>query len=321
MNRNAEIYRELVDIVTKHAPSDGEFPAEIPRLLLSRRSSPTAPVHAALRPCFAFVVQGAKSLTVGTDSLKYRVGDFLVATLDLPVISRVTTASAAKPSLIIGLEIDSERLATLFSRVDVTTLALPSSHAARGFAVNRASPHLLDAVVRMLRLLDRPEDIAAMAPLYEQEILYRLLTGPCASRLLHIARADVPTSSVSKATRWLGAHFAEPLRIEDLAQHVGMSVSSLHHHFKAVTAISPLQYQKQLRLNEARRLFLVDHLDVASASLRVGYQSPSQFTREYGRMFGRPPRRDIDADLRSQSTGGTSTQISPRPRSDLTKRA
>jgi AraC-like DNA-binding protein len=296
MKGNAESYRELVGIITKHAPSEGEVATAIPRLLLSRRSSPTQSVHTALRPCFAFVVQGAKSLSVGCDSLNYGVGDFLVATLDLPVISRVTIASAAKPSLIIGITIDSERLANLFARLDVTTLALPSSDGARGFAVNRASPLLLDAVVRMLRLLERQEDIAAMAPLYEQEILYRLVTGPCASRLLHIARADVPTRNVSKATSWLGTHFAEPLRIVDLAQHVGMSASSLHHHFKAVTAMSPLQYQKQLRLNEARRLILVDHLDVAAASFRVGYQSPSQFTREYGRMFGRPPRHDADAE-------------------------
>jgi AraC-like DNA-binding protein len=296
MNGNAENYRELASVITRHAPSDGEFATAIPRLLLSRRSSPSQPVHAALRPCFAFVVQGAKSLSVGCDSVTYGVGDFLIATLALPVISRVTIASAAQPSLIVGMEIDAERLANLFARLDLTSLALPSSNAVRGFAVNRASPLLLDAVVRMLRLLERQEDIAAMAPLYEQEILYRLVTGPCASRLLHIARADVPTRSVSKATSWLGAHFAEPLRIEDLAQNVGMSVSSLHHHFKAVTAMSPLQYQKQLRLNEARRLILVDHLDVAAASLRVGYQSPSQFTREYGRLFGRPPRHDANAE-------------------------
>jgi AraC-like DNA-binding protein len=177
--------------------------------------------------------------------------------------------------------------------MDVTRFAAKSSGAARGVAVNRASPLLVDAVARMLRLLDHQEDIAAMAPLYEEEILYRLLTGPCASRLLHIARADVPTKCVAKATRWLAAHFSKPLRIEGLAQHVGMSPSSFHHHFKAVTAMSPLQYQKQLRLNEARRLIVVDRLDVASASLRVGYQSPSQFTREYSRLFGCPPRRDV----------------------------
>ena len=296
MIQKSERYRELVAIVTAHARSDGEFTTAVPNLILGRRSSPSEPLHTGLRPCFALVVQGAKSLTVGCENVDYGVGDFLVATLDLPVVSRVTVASAARPSLAIGLAIDSARLANLFARMDVTSLASRSDNAARGVAVNRASPLLVDAVVRMLRLLDRPEDIAAMAPLYEEEILYRLLTGPCASRLLHFARADVPTRSVAKATRWIGANFSEVLRIEDLAQHVGMSASSLHHHFKAVTAMSPLQYQKQLRLNEGRRLILVDHIDVATASLRVGYQSPSQFTREYSRMFGCPPRRDVIAE-------------------------
>ena len=293
MTPSGESYRELVAIVAAHARSDGEFALPIPNVIFGRRSAPSQPVHTGVRPCFALVVQGAKSLTVGSERFDYGVGDFLVATMDLPVITRVTVASAAKPSLAIGLAIDSARLASLFARMDVTKLASRSDNAARGVAVNRASPLLVDAVLRMLRLLDRQEDIAAMAPLYEEEILYRLLTGPCASRLLHIARADVPTTNVAKATRWLGAHFAETLRIEDLAQHVGMSSSSLHHHFKAVTAMSPLQYQKQLRLNEGRRLILVDRCDVASASLRVGYQSPSQFTREYARMFGCPPRRDV----------------------------
>ena len=293
MNTNTERYRELIAIIRRHARSEGDFKTAIPTLLLSRRSSPSEPVHTGLRPCFALVVQGAKSLTVGSHSVEYGVGSFLVATLDLPVVSRVTVASATKPNLVLGLTIDHERLSQVFARLDVTSLASPPSNAARGVAVNRASPPLLDAVVRLLRLLDRQEDIAALAPLYEQEILYRLLTGPCASRLLHIARADVPTRSVFKATRWLGAHFTAPLRIEELARHVGMSASSLHHHFKAVTAMSPLQYQKQLRLNEGRRLILIEHLDVGSASLRVGYQSPSQFTREYARQFGRPPRADV----------------------------
>ena len=296
MDTKAECYEEMVAIITRHAGSDGEFTSAIPTLHLSRRSSPSQPLHTALRPCFALVVQGAKALTVGSDSLEYRVGEFLVASLDLPVISRVTAASAGKPNLGIGLAIDSERLSSVVARLDVSALRVDG--AARGVAVNRASPLLLDAVVRLLRLLDREQDIRALAPLYEQEILYRLLTGPCASRLLHIARADTPTKCVAKAASWLGGHFAEPLRVEELARRVGMSVSSLHHHFKAVTAMSPLQYQKQLRLNEARRLMLVEHLDVATSSFRVGYQSPSQFTREYARMFGQPPRRDLVSGTR-----------------------
>jgi AraC-like DNA-binding protein len=296
MDTKAECYEDLVAIITRHALSDGEFTTAVPRLHLSRRSSPSQPLHTSLRPCFALVAQGAKALTVGSEGLVYRVGEFLVASLDLPVVSRVISASTTKPNLGIGLAIDPERLASVVARLDVPSLASKVDGSARGVAVNRASPLLLDAVVRLLRLLDRPEDIPALAPLYEQEILYRLLTGPCASRLLHIARSDTPTKSVAKAATWLGEHFAEALRVEDLARRVGMSVSSLHHHFKLVTSMSPLQYQKQLRLSEARRLLLVEHADIASASFRVGYRSPSQFTREYARTFGRPPARDRDAE-------------------------
>jgi AraC-like DNA-binding protein len=194
------------------------------------------------------------------------VGDFLVISLDLPIVSCVTVASM----LGLGLAIDPERLANVLARVDVSTMAPSPSVTARCIAVNRAAPVLLDAVVRLLRLLDEPEHVPALAPLYEEEILFRLLTGPCASHLVHIARADTPSQSVVKAASWLREHFAEPFRMDDLARRVGMSVSSLHHHFKVVTAMSPLQYQKQLRLNEARRLILVEHVDVAGASYRVG---------------------------------------------------
>ena len=160
-------------------------------------------------------------------------------------------------------------------------------------AVNKVDVLLLDAVVRLVRLLDRATDIPALAPLYKEEILYRLLMGPCRSQLLQIARADSPAKSIANATRWLSEHFAEPFSITQLARSVGMSVSSLHHHFKAVTAMTPMQYQKQLRLHEARRLMLTERLDVGSAGYSVGYQSPSQFSREYSRLYGRPPLRDV----------------------------
>ncbi|APR88605.1 Transcriptional regulator, AraC family protein [Minicystis rosea] len=290
MDDQEALYREMAAIVARHVPSDGELTTVIPNLLLSRKSSPSQPMYVTQRPCFALVVQGAKSLTVGGDRFAYGVGEFLVVSLDLPIVSRVTKASRAVPNLGVGLTIDPTRLANVLARVEVG--AATARETPRGVAVHRASPLLLEAVVRLLRLLDRPEDIPALAPLYEEEILYRLLKGPCASRLLHVARADTPSTSIVKATTWLRERYAEPLRIGDLAKQAGMSASSLHHHFKAVTAMSPLQYQKQLRLSEGRRLLLVEHLDVGTASYRVGYKSPSQFTREYTRLFGRPPRRD-----------------------------
>jgi len=298
MTETTTPYRELAAILRRHALVDGEFPTAIPGLVVSRRSRPTEPVHTAVKPCLALVVQGSKSLAIGSETLRYAVGDFLIVSLDLPIVSRVTMATAKEPHLGVGLALDIERLASLLARVDVAEVARRGDEPdARGASVNAASPLLLDGVVRLVRLLDTPGDITALAPLFTEEILYRLLTGPCALRLLSLSRADTPARSVLLATRWLRDNFAEPFRVEDLARRVGMSASSLHHHFKAQTTLSPLQYQKQIRLNEARRLIVVDKLDVGGASQTVGYQSASQFTRDYGRMFGQPPSRDAGAGL------------------------
>jgi AraC-like DNA-binding protein len=181
-------------------------------------------------------------------------------------------------------------------RVDLARSAIATDEM-RGVAVNAAPAELLDASVRLLRLLDRPEDIPVMAPLIEQEILYRLLTGPFGPRLLQITMTESPGNKISQAIAWLRENFTRPLRLEALAERVGMSVSSLHHHFKAVTAMTPMQYQKQLRLREARRLMLMERLDVGTAGYTVGYQSPSQFSREYRRLYGLSPLRDVGATL------------------------
>ena len=184
----------------------------------------------------------------------------------------------------------------------VTPPAAPGPDA-RGLYLSRTGAPLLDAVVRLLRLLDAPgDDAAALAPLVQQEIIYRLLRSEEGARLARVARADSQAHRVARAIAWLKAHYAEPLRVETLAQHVHMSASSLHHHFRAITAMSPLQYQKQLRLQEARRLLLGEVSDAASAGHRVGYESPSQFSREYARLFGVPPARDAQ---RMRQQGGS----------------
>jgi AraC-like DNA-binding protein len=286
-------HSELASIIARFATDDGDFPTAIDNLSLFRRCSPTQPLHSAYRPGFAIVAQGAKRLTVGTDVYRYGAGHYILTSLDLPVVSHVTEASAETPYLCFGLAIDSERLSDLLARISMPRPTAAAS-GMRGLAVNIASPELLDASLRLLRLLDRPQDIAAMAPLIEQEILYRLLTGPDGPRLLQIASAESQSNKVARAVGWIRVNFAEPLRIEDLADLVNMSVSSLHHHFKAVTAMTPMQYQKQLRLQEARRLMLVDRLDVGTAGHRVGYQSPSQFSREYSRLYGMSPLRDVE---------------------------
>jgi AraC-like DNA-binding protein len=236
-------------------------------------------------------VQGAKSLEVGSDVYRYGVGDYLVVSLDLPVVSRVVEASPEAPYLGLGLKIDAQQLKEVMGRLVTRPAGAPE--AMRGVAVNTAPPELVDAALRLLRLLDRPEDIPAMAPLIEQEILYRLLTGPLGPRLQQIAMAETAGNKVAQAIAWLRQNFARPLRVEELAGHVGMSDSSLHHHFKAVTAMTPMQYQKQLRLHEARRLMLTEHMDVGTAGYSVGYQSPSQFSREYSRLYGISPLKDV----------------------------
>jgi AraC-like DNA-binding protein len=190
-----------------------------------------------------------------------------------------------------------ERISGVISilRDSYTILLAAAADGTRGVAVHTAPPELLDATRRLLSLLDTPKDIPAMAPLIEQEILYRLLTGPYGPTLLRIAAIDSPSNKIAKAIAWLRQNYRHQLRIEELAGHVGMSVSSLHHHFSAVTAMTPMQYQKRLRLHEARRLMLVERLDVGSAGYRVGYQSPSQFSREYSRLYGLSPLRDVES--------------------------
>lgn len=284
--------RELTELISRHAPRNGERATAISSLHLSRVTSTGKPLQTSLRPCFALVMQGAKSLSIGSENYEYGAGDFLIASIETPVVSRVVEASVSRPHLGLGLIIEPERIANMFVRLDLKRLDSRAIDGV-GVAVNRVDILLLDAVVRLVRLLDRATDIPALAPLYKEEILYRLLMGPCRSQLLRIARADSPAKSIASATRWLSEHFAEPFSMTQLARSVGMSVSSLHHHFKAVTRVSPLQFQKQLRLNEGRRLMHVEHLDVATTSFRVGYQSVPQFTREYRRMFGLPPRRDM----------------------------
>lgn len=289
-------FREMASIIARFASSDGEYTTTISSLFFNRRSSPTQPIHAAQWPCFALVVQGAKSLKLGSEVYRYGVGDYLVVSLDLPVASHVTEASAELPHLGLGMSISPDRLKEVLGRISFTSSTLAVDDL-RGVAVNIAPPELLDAAVRLLRLLDRPEDIAGMAPLIEQEIIYRLLTGPLGPRLLQIATMETPSNKVAKAIAWLRQNFTQALRMEELAERVGMSVSSLHHHFKAVTAMTPMQYQKQLRLHEARRLMLVERLDVGTAGYNVGYQSPSQFSREYSRLYGLSPLRDVGAGL------------------------
>jgi len=285
---------EINAVIARSTEGDGLTPTAVDHLFFGRQSSPSLPMHMAQWPCFALVTQGAKRLELGDEVFHYGVGDCLLVTLDLPVVSCIVEATPERPKLSLGMAIDGARLQEVLSRVSLPPESLRGD-TPRGVTVHKAPVELLDAMLRLVRLLERPQDIAAMAPLIEQEILYRLLTGPHGPTLLRMASANSPVNKIARAIAWLRQNYAQPLRIETLASHVGMSTSSLHHHFNEVTAMTPLQYQKRLRLQEARRLMLAEALDVGSAGYRVGYQSASHFSREYSRQFGRSPLRDVAA--------------------------
>jgi AraC-like DNA-binding protein len=288
------IVTEAASIIARFTDADQDSATAIDGFFLSHRTSASAPLHTAQWPCLALVFQGEKRIEVGADGLDYGVGRYLVVSMELPVISRVTLASRRKPLLGIGMAIHEERLRSVMRRCRLDVLP-PAARQAPTVTVASAPTAMLDAVLRLLRLLDEPSAIGALAPLIEEEILFRVLMGPAGPRLASLFQADSASHRISKATRWLRENFAASLRVQELAASVGMSVSSLHHHFQDVAGMTPLQYQKLLRLHEARRLMLVERLEAGSAGHAVGYQSASQFSREYGRLYGRPPARDIDA--------------------------
>ena len=295
--RVEELVREMATIVARFAEHDGEHRTPVDSLYVGRSSAPTLPLLKMQWPCLAIVLQGAKSVTVGVETHEYGVGDYVVVSLDLAVASRVTSAAPDQPHLAVGMAIRPHVLHDVMTKLP-RGIMLPPSSSRLGVAVNRADGELLDAMARLVRLIEKPHQIDALAPLFEQEILYLLLQSSVGSRLFEIATAETSGNKIARAIRWLKQNYARALRIDELAELAGMSASSLHQHFKDATALSPLQFQKQLRLQEARRLMLVERLDVGSAGFAVGYQSPSQFSREYSRLHGIPPSREAALHLK-----------------------
>ncbi|WP_275900340.1 AraC family transcriptional regulator [Pyxidicoccus trucidator] len=281
---------ELASMMKRLTPGDGIHATALERVVLIRSSRPGEPLRALHQPALCLIAQGAKRVMLGEEVYPYEASNHLVVSVDLPVTGQVTQATSQAPYLCFRLDLDPGEIADLLLHAKLP--ASPQRSPSRGLFLDETTPALLDAVLRLVRLLDSPEDIPALAPLATREIVYRLLKGEHGWRLNQIATANSQAWRIARAIGWLKARFAEPLRIEDLAREVHMSTSSLHHHFKAVTAMSPLQYQKQLRLQEARRLLLSEDVDVATAGFRVGYESPSQFGREYSRLFGASPGRD-----------------------------
>lgn len=285
---------DLAALIARHAPTDGAFDTAITGLGVLRSSAATEPIHTLYEPSCCIVAQGRKRAVVGGREYRYDPANYLIVGLDLPVIGAVIEASASKPYLSVRLPLNRRALADMLIHDSHDSAKLDSSaqRASPAIAVEAATPHLIDAAARLLRLLDTPDDVPALAPLVEREILYRLLRGPHAGMLRQIAYQTGRIFRIQKAIAFIRQHYAEDFAIDDLAAVSDMSVSTFHAQFKAATHMSPLRFRTQIRLQEARRLMLVDGLGAAEAGFRVGYGSPSQFSREYGRLFDAPPKRD-----------------------------
>ena len=282
----------MSNLIARYAPHDGVFPLRLPGTYALRRGRLTSePVHAALGPSLCIVAQGAKVMMLGNEVVEYDPARMLVLAVDLPVSGQVTRASQKDPFLGFRLDLDPARVAELAARV--YPRGVPKESDNRGLYVGRATDDIIDAVTRLLALMAHPEDADLLGPLVVDEILIRLLRTPIGTRVAQIGEPKSGVHRVAEAVTWIRTHFAQPVTVEEMAASVSMSASSFHQRFKAVTTLSPLQYQKVLRLHEARRLMLFQNLDAGDACHRVGYVSPSQFSREYSRFFGNAPGKDI----------------------------
>jgi AraC-like DNA-binding protein len=286
-----QTYREeLVERITRVIPEDG-VAEPLPGLHLGRVSKPLEEVQGAMEPSFCVIAQGSKEVLLGDSRYRYDSLHYLLATIELPSVRRVLEASKDRPYLSFRLGLPAALVGSVMVESGYVS---PARHAeVRAIDVSPLDGNLLDATVRLVRLLDSPAEARVLMPLITREIIYRLLMGAQSDRLRHLAVMGGYTTPIAKAIERLRQEYDQPLRIEQLARELGMSVSGFHHHFKAVTAMSPLQFQKQLRLQEARRLMLSDDLDAASAAYRVGYNDASHFNREYKSVFGVPPMRDV----------------------------
>jgi AraC-like DNA-binding protein len=298
----APLMRELRVLIARHA---GQTPAHrlLPNIMVAMSNLPTPPfaymAEPALlaEPAFGFVAQGAKRVVLGNQVFDYAAGQYLIFSVDLPLSGYVLQASATEPFLGFGLKLKPDAIAALLLE---TSAQRKVETEPPGIAVSDLTDDLLDPVVRLLRLLDRPEDIPVLAPAIEREILWRLVNGEQGAMVRQLGLADSRMTQIGRAIRWIRDHYAETVRIEELADIAGMSLTSFHRHFLGVTSLSPLRFQKQIRLQEARSRLLLSSQDVAAIGFAVGYDSPSQFSREYRRLFGAPPGRDGEHLRRSK---------------------
>ncbi len=284
---------ELTESITAESPRDGKVEVQ-PGLVLTRLSSPTRAEYAVLEPWLCMIAQGAKDVMLGEEWYHYDPAHYLISTLGVPAVGRVVEASRERPYLGLRLSLDPSVVTSVMVESGVGVDSRGEGGGVKGVGVSPLDADVLDAAVRLMRLIDRPGEYRVLAPLIIREIVFRLLSGPQCGRLRHLATFGGQTHRMVRAVEKLRDGFAKPLRVEDVARELGMSVSGFHAHFKAVTAMSPLQFQKHLRLQEARRLMLSEDLDAGEAGFRVGYEDQSHFSRDYKRRFGEPPMRDVE---------------------------
>ncbi|HEX5337863.1 MAG TPA: AraC family transcriptional regulator [Gallionella sp.] len=307
VNAFDDVRDAMAGIIDRWTAGVADCATPIPGLGLYRRENPAPPTICMVEPSVVLVVQGVKQMLVGGEAYPYNIDHFLVTSLDLPANSEVIEASPERPCLGLVLKLDLRIMSELIAQGGLPFPTERSDDKGACIGIGTVTPALLEPFKRLLDLLEEPNAIPVLAPLIAREIHYRLLMSDQAARLWQIASIGSQSHRVAKAIDWLKMNYTATLRIDELAASVQMSTSSLHHHFRQLTAMSPLQYQKWLRLNEARRLMLNENKDAASAAFGVGYESPSQFSREYTRLFGAPPKRDIEG-VRSKADGAGRSQ-------------
>lgn len=293
---------KLASGITRLIGNQENRTTDVPGLSLHRRTAPTPPCRTTYHPGIIVVAQGAKQVNLGQNSFIYDESHYLLTAVDLPIVSWVAKATEKIPCLVLSLKLDISLVRELLSRDEIHITESPSDSPA--MSIGKTTPEFLSACCRLLDLVERPKDIPFLSDLIQREIIYRILQGPEGARLRAIATLGDQSHRTAKAIAWIAANYSRTLRVEELAELSSMGISTLHHHFRMLTSMSPLQYQKQLRLQSARNLMLNNGLDAASAAFEVGYESATQFNREYSRFFGQPPMRDIRTLL---------SQVTPKP--------
>lgn len=281
----------IASLLEGFSKQDGVHPTSIPSMFFIRESVTTEPIPRVNEPSFCMILQGEKEVVLGQERFLYGPGDYIVASIDLPVTGQVVKASAESPYLALKFELNASQILEVVKETPNTSER--GTPAKRAMFVSEAQPPLLAAVQRLAALLNNPQHISFLAPLLQKEIIYWILQGPHGGAMAQMVAKNHHVSSIREVIHYILHHYDESFSIDQLAQRANISVSSLHRHFKELTAMSPLQFQKQLRLQEARRLLVTESLDIAEAAFRTGYESPSQFSREYSRLFGLPPKVDI----------------------------